>query len=187
LFIILSSTKPNQHSGSTFVQAPFEPYTFHSVICVVEFVCFRVNSCWSLCVHRRCFHRRFCPPPPRRSFHHFSPPCCTPCYVLESLPRFGYGKFCLCAKGKVSRKEKKARCQSIQNKKRQGAHILNKKRKRRKGKAAPYKATELHLGGRSFPLLGATPFPCFGIWCNILPYFRLSSLGKKNSGCCDPP
>ena len=78
LFIILSSTKPKQHSGSTFVLAPFEPCTFHSVICVVEFVCFRVNSCWSLCVHRRCFHRRFCPPPPRRSFHHFPPPCCAP-------------------------------------------------------------------------------------------------------------
>jgi len=80
--------------------------------------------------------------------------------------------------------------ESIQAKKRQGANILKKTRKakkRRKGKSAPYKATELYLGGRSFPLLGATPLPCFGIWCNILPYFRLSSFGKKNSGCCEPP
>jgi hypothetical protein len=93
----------------------------------------------------------------------------------------------LCAKGKVSRKEKKKGKVPIYSKKRQGANILKTKRKRRKGKAAPYKATELHLGGRSFPLLGATPLPCFGIWCNILPYFRLSSFGKKNSGCCEPP
>ena len=84
-------------------------------------------------------------------------------------------------------KRKKGKVSIYSKQKRQGANILNKKRKRRKGKAAPYKATELHLGGRSFPLLGATPFPCFGIWCNILPYFRLSSFGKKNSGCCEPP
>ena len=113
--------------------------------------------------------------------------------VAPPLPRFGkfasiwLGQVLLCAKGKVSRKEKKGKVPIYSNKKRQGANILNKKRKRRKGKAAPYKATELHLGGRSFPLLGATPFPCFGIWCNILPYFRLSSFGKKNSGCCEPP
>ena len=53
------STKPKQQSGLTFVPAPFEPCTFHSVICIVEFVCFCVNSCWSLCVRRRCFSSSF--------------------------------------------------------------------------------------------------------------------------------
>ena len=129
------------------------------------------------------------PPSPPRPLHHLPPPWCTPSpyhsfpsWRPPPLPHFG--KFC--AKGKVSRKEKKGKVPIYSKQKKARCQCI-KKRKRRKGKAAPYKAIELHLGGRSFPLLDATPFPCFGIWCNILPYFRLSSFGKKNSGCCEPP
>ena len=113
LFIVLLSTKPKQQSGSTFVPAPFEPCTFHSVICVVEFVCFCVNSCWSLCVRRRCFSSSFL-------FHHhhhalftiFPLPGARPLPTTVSLPGAPpplphFGKFC--AKGKVSRKEKKGK------------------------------------------------------------------------------
>jgi hypothetical protein len=94
-------------------------------------------------------------------FSPFSPPCCAP------LPRFW--KVCLssvptsfiCApKGNYPEKKKRQGANLL--KKRQGANILKTKQKRRKGKAAPYNATELHLGGRSFPLLGATPFPVLG-------------------------
>ena len=161
MFIILSSTKPKQHSGSTFVLAPFEPCTFHSVICVVEFVCFRVNSCWSLCVHRRCFHRRFCPPPPRRSFHHFSPPCCTPCYVLESLPRFGYGKFCCAPKGKYPEKKKKARCQSIQNKKKARCQCIKQKKKKKERKSRTIQGNRITFGGQVFSPVGRHPLSLF--------------------------
>jgi hypothetical protein len=50
----------------------------------------------------------------------------------------------------------------IYSTKRQGANILKTKRKRRKGKAAPYKATELHLGAGLFPYWVPPPFPVLG-------------------------
>lgn len=92
----------------------------------------------------------------------FPLPVAPPCHVLESLPRFGYGKFCLCAKGKVSRKEKKARCQSIQNKKRQGANILNKKEK--EGKEKPHHTRQQNYiwGAGLFPCWAPPPFPVLG-------------------------
>lgn len=173
MFIILSSTKPKQHSGSTFVLAPFEPCTFHSVICVVEFVCFRVNSCWSLCVHRRCFHRRFCPPPPRRSFHHFSPPCCAP------LPRFGkiasirLRQVLLCAKGKVSRKEKKARCQSIQKKTR--CQYIKTKKKKKERKSRTIQGNRITFGGQVFSPVGRHPLSLF--W-DLVQYSSLFQIVK---------
>ena len=163
MFIILSSTKPKQHSGSTFVLAPFEPCTFHSVICVVEFVCFRVNSCWSLCVHRRCFHHRFCPPPPRRSFHHFSLPYCTP---LATFWKVCLGSvtasFVVRQRESIQKRTKKARCQSIQNKKRQGANILNKKGK--EGKEKPHHTRQQNYiwGAGLFSCWAPPPFPVLG-------------------------
>ena len=112
LFIVLLSTKPKQQSGSTFVPAPFEPCTIHSVICVIEFVCFCVNSCWSLCVRRRCFSSSFLSTTTTTP----SSPSSPSLVHALSLPQFSFlappplphfGKFC--AKGKVSRKEKKGK------------------------------------------------------------------------------
>jgi len=59
----------------------------------------------------------------------------------------------LCTKGKVSR-QKKARCQYIKKNK--------ESKKRRKGKSAPYKATELYLGAGLFPCWMPPPFPVLG-------------------------
>jgi len=61
--------------------------------------------------------------------------------VAPPLPRFG--KFAsvrlrqvlLCAKGKVSRKEKKARCQSIQNKKKARCQYIKQKMKKKETKS----------------------------------------------------
>ena len=112
------------------------------------------------------FHCRFCPPPPPRPLHHLPPPWCTPSPYHGSLPGAPplphFGKFALVRLRQflfVHQREsiqakKKARCQYIKK--------TRKAKKRRKGKSAPYKATELYLGGRSFPLLGANPFPVLG-------------------------
>jgi len=124
-------------------------------------VCFRVNSCWSLCVHRRCFHRRFCPPPPRRSFHHFPPPCCAP------LPRFG--KFAsvrlrqvlLCAKGKVSRKKGKVPIYSKQKKAR--CQYIKQKKKKKERKSRTIQGNRITFGGQVFSPVGRhPPFPVLG-------------------------
>jgi len=130
-------------------------------------VCFCVNSCWSLCVRRRCFSSSFLStttttpssPSSPSLVHALSLPR-FPFLVPPPLPHFG--KFALVRLRQVLFVHQR---ESIQAKKRQGANILKKTRKakkRRKGKSAPYKATELYLGAGLFPCWAPPPFPVLG-------------------------
>ena len=186
MFIVLLSTKPKQQSGSTFVPAPFEPCTFHSVICVVEFVCFCVNSCWSLCVRRRCFSSSFLfhhhhhalftifPLPGARPLPIFPQPWCTPSpyhsfpsWRPPPLPHFG--KFW--AKGKVSRKEKKGKVPIYSKQKRQGANVLNKKKKKKERKSRTIQGNRITFVRQALPLLGATSPP--SLFWDLVQYSSL--------------
>ena len=75
------------------------------------------------------------------------------CHILESFA----------PKGKYPEKKKKARCQSIQNKKRQGANVLNKK-KEKEGKEKPHHTRQQNYiwGAGLFPCWAPPPFPVLG-------------------------
>jgi len=86
------------------------------------------------------------------------------------LPRFGkiasirLRQVLLCAKGKVSRKEKKRQGANLfKTKKRQGANVLNKK-KEKEGKEKPHHTRQQNYiwGAGLFPCWAPPPFPVLG-------------------------
>ena len=123
------------------------------------------------------FHRRFCStitttpssPSSPSLVHALSLSFPSLVHAL-SLPQFSFlappplphfGKFC--AKGKVSRNEKKARCQSIQNNKKARCQCI-KQKKEKEGKEKPHHTRQQNYiwGAGLFPCWAPPPFPVLG-------------------------
>ena len=94
----------------------------------------------------------------------FPLPVAPPCHVLESLPRFGYGKFCCAPKGKYPEKKRKKGKVPIYSKQKKARCQCIKQKKEKEGKEKPHHTRQQNYiwGAGLFPCWAPPPFPVLG-------------------------